>query len=62
LDELHTFDGINLLPLDGLVRRTDNIPLMIREPPAAVVGQQQDFFAPKQAPSEDPGTGGTSIE
>jgi predicted nucleic acid-binding protein len=52
LDELHTFDGINLLPLNGLVRRGDRVPLMIREPPPAIIGQQQDFFAPEQSSPE----------
>jgi len=56
LDELHTFDGNNLLPLNGTVRRADGVVLVIREPPPAVIGQQQDFFATRQldGPAEGP--------
>jgi predicted nucleic acid-binding protein len=47
-DELHTFDGRNLLPLNGTVIRIDGTPLLIREPPQPVVGTQQDLFATKK--------------
>lgn len=53
LDELHTFDGTNLIPLNGVVLRADRTPLVIREPPEPTIGQQQDFFA-KEQPTETP--------
>ncbi len=54
LDELHTFDGNNLLPLDGQLARADGVPLQIREPPPPIIAQQQDFFPPPIAPTEPP--------
>jgi predicted nucleic acid-binding protein len=44
LDELQTFDQNNLIPLNGQVVKPDGTPLLIREPPPAVVGAQQDMF------------------
>lgn len=51
IDEVHTFDGENLLPLDGLVTRADGVPLVICEPPAPVQGslQLQPPDGPEQA-------------
>lgn len=64
LDELHTFDGNNLLGLDGRVARADGVLLVIREPPPAVIGQQRDMFAlgqdPEGAPAPDP-NGGSEV-
>ena len=54
-DELQTFDGKNLLPLNGQVYRADGKPLLIREPPPPVVGSQTDMFIPQ--PPRDPETG-----
>ena len=34
LDEMHTFDEDNLLPLDGKIKRKDKLELVINQPPA----------------------------
>lgn len=52
LDEFHTFDGVNLIPLSLKVARNDGVPLLIREPPPPVFGKQADLFVvpPQSAP------------
>jgi predicted nucleic acid-binding protein len=52
LDEFHTFDGVNLIPLSLRVPRNDGVPLLIREPPPPIIGKQADLFVapPQSAP------------
>ncbi len=38
VDELHTFDGKNLIPLSGKVKREDGVSLIICLPPEDLVG------------------------
>ena len=54
LDELHAFDQTNPIPRSGQVNRADGVPLIIREPPAAIVGAQQDLFVPGAAVAAAP--------
>lgn len=38
LDEFHTFDGVNLLPLNGSINRSDGLPLPVIVPPLPFAG------------------------
>ncbi len=44
LDELHTYDGANLLPLDGKIQRADKQPLRICTPLAPPPGASGPLF------------------
>jgi predicted nucleic acid-binding protein len=54
LNEFHTFDGANLIPLSEKVFRADGAPLLIREPPPPIIGKQLDFLATPPPNDETP--------
>ena len=55
LDEFHTFDDKNILPLNGLVNRADGVSLQICYPPEPPpLTQQLDLVAIAEAESNKP--------
>ncbi len=54
IDELHTFDGRDLLHLDGDLPRIDKIKLKICEPPAPTVEAQQEMMLDDQKDDKNP--------
>jgi predicted nucleic acid-binding protein len=51
IDELHSFDGDNLTPLNGLIDKRDGTKLIICEPPA-VKNVQLDLTLTNEKPAE----------
>lgn len=60
VDELHTYDGNNLLPLDGKVMRADNQPLRICTPIAPPPGTSGPLFEKTTADDEGSSAAGVA--
>ena len=52
LDELHTYDEKDILPLSGKIKRVDGEPLVIIKPPEPPPGTAVQLFAPPKKASD----------